>query len=136
MGNEGIWPVVGPQSSTLEGVKLFMKTVLASKPWVDDPMLVPLPWRDSESYITGPEGHKKLKVGVIWDDGVVKPQPPVLRALKEVVEKLRKIDGVEVVDWEPYRHDYAWELIVSDFSFPHLADFSNYRSINCIARLP
>lgn len=31
---------------------------------------------------------RKLKLGVIFDDGVVKPQPPITRALREVTRKL------------------------------------------------
>jgi Asp-tRNA(Asn)/Glu-tRNA(Gln) amidotransferase A subunit family amidase len=90
----------------------MMKTVLDAKPWLESPRLHPFPWRDQVSYLDHGSG-KTLKVGVLWDDGVVKPHPPVMRALKEVVEKLRAIPGVDVVDWEPYRHDYAWERIAS-----------------------
>jgi Asp-tRNA(Asn)/Glu-tRNA(Gln) amidotransferase A subunit family amidase len=36
-----------------------------------------------------------------------------MRALREVVEKLRSVPGVEVVDWKPYKHDHAWEIISS-----------------------
>lgn len=63
-GQEQIVAVLGPISTTLEGVKLFMKTVLDGKPWLSEPSLVPIPWRDQESYLTKISG-KKLKVGVI-----------------------------------------------------------------------
>ena len=36
-----------------------------------------------------------------------------MRALEEVVRKLREVGSVEVVEWKPYKHDFAWELIVS-----------------------
>ncbi|KAI9754384.1 MAG: hypothetical protein M4579_004722 [Chaenotheca gracillima] len=112
-GNEQIVPVVGPLSTSLAGIKLFMKVLLDAKPWVTEPSLVPLPWRDDVSHLRrGPEGVK-LRVGVMWNDGVVKPHPPVIRALKEVAEKLRRVAGVEVVDWQPYKHDLAWEIIAS-----------------------
>ncbi|MCJ1479223.1 hypothetical protein MMC13_007908 [Lambiella insularis] len=108
MGSEQIWPVVGPQSSTLEGIKLFMKTVISSKPWINDPSLVPLPWRTNQTHL---RGAQKLKIEIIWSNGVVKPQPPVQRALKEVVEKLRGVPEVELVDWKPWKHDYAWQIL-------------------------
>ncbi|TKA61195.1 hypothetical protein B0A49_10935 [Cryomyces minteri] len=47
----------------------------------------------------------------MWDDGVVKPHPPVLRALREVVGKLHGVKGVEMVDWKPYKHDLGWEIV-------------------------
>lgn len=63
-GQEQVVAVLGPLSTSLEGVKLFMKTVIRGKPWLNEPSLVPIPWRDQESYLTKPSG-KKLKVGVI-----------------------------------------------------------------------
>lgn len=112
MGSEQIMPVCGPFSTTLEGVKLFMKTVLATKPWLSDPSLVPFPWRDQQSHLETRNG-KKLKVGVMWSDEVVLPHPPVRRALREIVEKLRATDNIEVVDWKPLRHAEAWEIVAS-----------------------
>ena len=49
----------------------------------------------------------------MWDDGVVKPHPPVTRTLKEVTQKLQKFEDIEVVDWKPYNHDEAWSIIAS-----------------------
>lgn len=112
LGAEHIVPVIGPLSTSLEGIKLFMKTVIAAKPWLVESSLLPFPWNDKSSHLDRRSG-RKLKVGVLWNDGVVKPHPPVIRALKEVVEKLRRVDGVEIVDWKPYAHSLAWEIIAS-----------------------
>lgn len=112
-GEEQIVPVIGPLSTSLEGCKLFMKAIIDQKPWLKAPSLLPFPWRDSSSYLTKANGQKKLKVGVLWDDGVVKPHPPVTRAIRELTEKLKEVPGVEVVDWKPYKHDHAWEIISS-----------------------
>lgn len=95
-------------STSLEGCKLFLKTIIGAKPWYQEPSLLPYPWKE-ENFFDG----KKLKVAVIWDDGVVKPHPPVTRALKQVVEKLKAKGNVEIVDWKPYKHDLAWEIIAS-----------------------
>ncbi|KAH8669545.1 amidase signature domain-containing protein [Tricladium varicosporioides] len=105
-GQEGIVPTVGPLSTSLEGCKLFIKTLIDAKPWYKEPLLVPFPWKEEDFF-----KEKKLKVAVIWDDGVVKPHPPITRALKQVVEKLKTNGNIEVVDWKPYKHDFAWEII-------------------------
>ena len=76
--------------------------------------MVPIPWRDQESYLKKPSG-KKLKIGVMWHDGIVKPHPPVVRAIQEVIEKLKDVESVEIVDWKPYKHDEAWTIISSLF---------------------
>ncbi|EHL00830.1 putative amidase [Glarea lozoyensis 74030] len=108
-GQEQIVPTIGPLSTSLEGLKIFTKTLIDAKPWLREPGLLPFPWKE-EDFFNG----RKIKVAVIWDDGVVKPQPPVTRALKEVVDKLASSDKFEVVDWKPYQHDRAWEIISWD----------------------
>jgi amidase len=112
-GEEQIVPTIGPLSTSLEGCKLFIKTIIDTKPWYKEPTLLPFPWKE-ENHLTG----KKLKVAVLWDDGVVKPHPPVTRALTQVVEKLQGKSNIEIVEWKPYKHDLAWELIVRP-SFSH-----------------
>lgn len=110
-GAEHIVPTIGPLSTSLKGCKIFMKTLIDAKPWYREPSLLPFPWKEVDAF---PE--KKLKVAVLWDDGVVRPHPPVTRALKQVVEKLKTNDDIEVVEWKPYKHDLAWEIIVGRMS--------------------
>ena len=103
---------MGPLSTSIKGLQLFMKTVLDAKPWLDDPSLVPVPWRDQQLSVGNSDG-RVLKIAVLWDDDVVKPQPPINRALQEVEKRLKGVQNIEIVNWKPYKHDYAWELIVS-----------------------
>ncbi|KAL8697489.1 MAG: hypothetical protein Q9201_007104 [Fulgogasparrea decipioides] len=112
MFEEQIIPVIGPLSTSLEGVKLFMKTVLSGKPWLTEPSCVPIPWRDQESYLPTVSG-RKLRVAVLWSDEIVKPHPPVTRALREIISKLQDTPDIEVTTWKPYKHDEAWEIIAS-----------------------
>ncbi|KAK4939357.1 hypothetical protein LTR10_020344 [Elasticomyces elasticus] len=114
-GQEQIVAVVGPMSGSFEGCHIFMKTLIDQKPWLTDPALLPMPWTypPTSSYLMKPDGKRKLKIGIIWSDGVVKPHPPVIRAIKELTSKLKTIPEVELVDWKPYKHDLAWEIISS-----------------------
>ena len=89
-----------------------MKTALGAEPWREDPSLRSSRWHDEKSNIRR-DRCKRLKVGVMWHDGIVLPQPPILRALREVVRKLKDIEEVEVFDWLPYKHDVAWDILVS-----------------------
>lgn len=124
LGSGHVNGVVGPLSTSLQGVKLFMQIVLAYKPWVQDPTLIPLAWRE-ENLNLSPAGDKKLKIGILWSDGIVKPHPPIQRGLQETANKLKSVKGIEVVEWTPYKHDLAWEIIVSKY-LGH--------SIDCIER--
>ena len=109
---EHILPAIGPLSTSLEGIKIFMKTVLAAKPSMVESSLIPIPWRDGETHLVASH-KKKLKIGVLFCDEIVQPHPPIARALKEVVEKLKGLEEVELVDWKPFKHDEAWEIISS-----------------------
>ena len=75
-----------------------------SQPWLKDVKCIPIPWRQIEP-------KKKLKIAIMWDDGVVRPTPPVRRALKATAEKLKEA-GHEVVDWAPKGHRKALEILV------------------------
>jgi amidase len=88
---------------------LFVSTILSAQPWQFDPTQVGMPWRPESVKWKG--GSKPI-IGVMWHDGVVKPQPPMERALALSVEKLVKA-GYEVKDLAPYRSVEAWDIIVS-----------------------
>ncbi|KAF2177687.1 acetamidase [Zopfia rhizophila CBS 207.26] len=102
-GQEAVMSVNGPMAKTLEDMVLFSKTVVDSQPWLQDPKCLPIPWRSVEL-------PKKLKVAVLWNDGMVIPTPPVTRALKETVEKLKDA-GHEVVQWDPTLHPQAVDIL-------------------------
>jgi amidase len=108
LGTEAIAGTIGPLSTSLAGVELFTKTVLEGKPWLIQPDLAAFEWRDVSKLWKG----RRLKVAVLWDDGVVKPHPPTTRVLKKLEEKLKSSDRVEVVDWTPWEHELAWSIIV------------------------
>jgi amidase len=104
-GQEAVASVNGPMGKTLEDVTFYTKTIIDAQPWVVDPKCVPIPWRPVVP-------KKTLKIAVLWSDGIVTPTPPVARAMKETVEKL-KAAGHQVVDWDPALHLKALELLVS-----------------------
>lgn len=102
-GQESIGSVHGPMARSMSDLRLFTDNVSNSEPWFKDPKCVPMPWRSVE--LKG-----KPKIGVLWDNGMVTPTPPVKRALKTVVERL-KSKGYEIVDWAPEGHGEAFSLL-------------------------
>jgi amidase len=109
-GADPIPTVLGPMSSSLSGIDLFMRVVLAAEPWKQEPALVPLPWRDAD---TRPNSNRPLRLGVMWHDGVVLPHPPITRALREFTERVSSVPHVEVTNFSPYKHDEAWAIVSS-----------------------
>ncbi|CAF1142525.1 unnamed protein product [Adineta steineri] len=107
-GRESILGVVGPLARGREDINLFMKTILDAEPWLKEPSLVPIPWRLISL------NSINLTVAVMWDDNVVHPHPPIIRALRETIEHLKKA-GIRVIDWEPIDHQKGWDLISALF---------------------
>lgn len=97
-GQEAVQSVNGPLARTIDDIELEAKTIVDAQPWLHDPRMVPIPWRHVEI----PE---KLKIAVMYHDGVVVPTPPVTRALKATVDKLKSA-GHEIVEWDP-KNDHA-----------------------------
>ncbi|KAL2367015.1 hypothetical protein RJZ56_000102 [Blastomyces dermatitidis] len=102
-GQESVLSVNGPMAATLDSIKLFSSVVTNSEPWLRDPKCIPIPWRAVER-------KQRLKLAVLWDDGIVRPTPPVRRAMRETVDKLRKA-GHEVVDWDATGHKEGNDIL-------------------------
>lgn len=80
-----------------------MKAYLDTSPWVKENYLVPLPWRPVEL-------PSKLKIAVMWSDDIVRPHPPIQRALSMVFQALKSHPEFDIVDWAPLDHDKCWKL--------------------------
>ncbi|PPQ76253.1 hypothetical protein CVT26_008288 [Gymnopilus dilepis] len=104
MGQESITSVLGPMTNSLSGIQAFMKAVLDTRPWDMDPMVVRKPWDEEEWNLCEHGGvGAQLCFAVMWDNGVVRPHPPLIRAMKIVKAALEKA-GHKVIDWECHRH--------------------------------
>ena len=116
--------VAGPMSTSISTIEAYMQALPEAKTWLSDPLVSPITWRTDECTI--PSG-KKLKIGVIIDDGMVRPQPPIIRAMEDLVASLRSAghEGelflkvkvsfvltrlVVVVEWDASTHSYAHDL--------------------------
>ena len=73
----------GPMGHSIRDLELICKVATDAEPWSDDPGIIPLPWQQRPSL------GRKLVIGVMTFDGVVRPHPPVLGALNKAAESLR-----------------------------------------------
>ncbi|KAJ6530042.1 amidase signature domain-containing protein [Mycena vulgaris] len=108
-GADSILATFGPLCRSLRDMNLWFSVVLGSKPWLHEYSLVPIPWAiPTAPRWSGSEG--RIRIGVMRDDGVVLPQPPIRRALDTLVAALKKHSAFEIVDYAPFKHFEAGEL--------------------------
>ncbi|KAG8159868.1 hypothetical protein KVR01_010505 [Diaporthe batatas] len=113
-------------STSLDGIELLLKSVLSTQPWIQDPVVIPMPFRQeifdenlrrAQPSGTACSGRLPLKLGIMWTDGLVQPHPPISRGLRMVADALEKA-GHKVVNWDPPSHvtakDIHLSIIMSD----------------------
>lgn len=118
-------------------MELFLKVVWGAECWRYDSSLLPLPWRDPPPPLAPPSGalaspspspaakakagpgwsgkQGKLRIGIMWDDGHVRPVEACQRAMRTVVDALGSEGAgkeVELVDVEPKYFAEGWKLTV------------------------
>lgn len=89
-GMPGIEVVAGPMATSMRACSFFMETLMKADPWRYDPACSHLRWR-------GAENNNKPRIGLVLDDGLYTPFPPVRRAIREAAQKLSSA-GMEVVE--------------------------------------
>jgi len=103
MGQESISSVLGPMATSISALKLFTKAIIDARPWDRDPLAIRKGWNEGE-YRLVEHGHGKgMCFAILWDNKVVKPHPPLIRAMNIVKEALEQ-EGHQVIDWEPLNH--------------------------------
>ncbi|KAI5460584.1 acetamidase [Mariannaea sp. PMI_226] len=99
----------GPMCRSLRDMDLLMKTILQASPHLLDPKLVPIPWTGLQTII-----DRRLKIGIITNDGFIEPQPPVRRAISWVTKLLadpKLGNQIEVKEFKPFGASDAWSKV-------------------------
>ncbi|GJJ09663.1 hypothetical protein Clacol_003887 [Clathrus columnatus] len=131
-GQDSLPSVLGPLSTSLGGIKIFMKAVIDGKPWKKDPLAVNKPWDESSFALKEHNNGHQLVFGIMWNDGNVVPHPPVLRAL-EITRNALIEAGHKVVDWIPYKHK---EIIINARAIWASGSQEDYVSITSLTGEP
>ncbi|KAI0869920.1 amidase [Hypoxylon argillaceum] len=99
-GQEHVPSSVGPMARSLDAIHAAFKSLIELQPWDFDARCAAVPWREDvyQSVLTRP-----LVIGVLFDDEVVRPHPPIVRVLRSAVEALRGA-GHCIVDWNARLH--------------------------------
>jgi amidase len=83
---------IGVMGTSMESLKLITTALLSTRPWIRDPDVIPIPWRQEVEQQTlarvTSEGRAStiapLKLGFLFNDGYMTPHPPITRGLQLV----------------------------------------------------
>ncbi|KUJ21215.1 amidase [Mollisia scopiformis] len=113
-GIVGIPPSAGPMATSIRSCQFFMETIMKARPSVFDCSVTKVPWLDLK-----PPRVENLRIGVIADDTLHTPTPPLHRALREAVQKLVAagvtIVPIQLTDVQSNMH-LIWDLFSIDGS--------------------
>ncbi|MCJ1303695.1 Acetamidase [Hypocenomyce scalaris] len=121
-GQNSVLSVVGPLSHSAASLRLMFKSLLSQQPWLHDPLVLEIPWRDEleqqviDLVASTKSGTNKLAFGILKHDGVVTPHPPVRRAMDIVVKTLEKL-GHKTIEWKPPSHKHGNDICHTTWSY-------------------
>lgn len=117
-GQNSVLSVVGPLADSIATLRLVVKSLLSRNPWLHDPLVHEIPWREDQLKISQ---DSPLSFGIFHHDGVVSLHPPVRRAVETVAKILEK-QGHKVIDWEPPSHKRGADIIMAAWTYDNGAD--------------
>jgi amidase len=106
-GQSHVPSFIGPLVRDLSTLVTVMRECLSAESWILDPSVAPLPWRE-DAFKTVQE--RPLKIGVIFDDGVVRPHPEIEAAVHLAADMLEAA-GHEIVTWDMTDHMGCIEIM-------------------------
>lgn len=118
-GASSISGSIGPVAHSLRDLELFIRIIVDTRPWTRDISLPPIPWHpvDARGFGSSSDGWSGLngclRIGIMADNGEVRPVKPVRDALQAAVLKLEKCSDIELVHVQWPRVQEHWDLLVS-----------------------
>ena len=122
-GQNTILSVVGPLATSTESLKLVVRSILSREPWLHDPLVHEIPWREEQEIwmLQMARSPRQLSFGVIRHDGVCGIHPPVKRAIDTMVHTIERL-GHQVIDWKPPSHKRLEEIAYTAWTYDGGAD--------------
>ncbi|KAI1296209.1 putative fatty-acid amide hydrolase [Xylaria venustula] len=109
LGTAGVMSSAGPMATSLRDCSLFLRTILQAGTWKYDSTVISLPWSDVKP-------KKGLRIGLVEDDGMYTPSPPVRRGLKRAADLLRQKSDTEIIPVTLPRHKECYEDLFGYFT--------------------
>ncbi|KAF2720954.1 amidase [Polychaeton citri CBS 116435] len=88
-GTDGVRSTAGPMATSIRDLALFLRSTMEAETWRYDSTVVSLSWLNKQP-------KARVRIGLVLDDGMYTPTPPVRRGLRKVANLLQKSDKVEL----------------------------------------
>lgn len=92
-GTDGVRSTAGPMATSARDLSMFLKAILQADSWRYDSTAFSIPWTSLPS-------RPQLRIGVVQNDGMYTPTPPVRRGFQRAVDCLRSSDSIEIIPLE------------------------------------
>ncbi|KAJ2996299.1 hypothetical protein NUW58_g1013 [Xylaria curta] len=89
-GTVGVMSTAGPMATSLRDCSLFLKSIMQAGTWRYDSTAISLSW-------TNLKAKERLRIGLVEDDGIYTPTPPVRRGLKMAADRIRARGDIEII---------------------------------------
>lgn len=89
-GTDGVRSTAGPLATSFRDISLFLKTIMQMGTWKYDSTVISVPWTNSIP-------KNKVRIGLVLDEGIYTPSPPVRRGLEIVSNLLKTSESIEIV---------------------------------------
>ncbi|KAK7987206.1 hypothetical protein PG988_002194, partial [Apiospora saccharicola] len=92
-GTVGVMSSAGPLATSMRDISLFLQIIVQAGPWKYDTNVTSLPWCCNPT----PKKEQILRIGLVQNDGLYTPTPPVRRGLKKAADILRNRTDIKLV---------------------------------------
>ncbi|KAI1361159.1 putative fatty-acid amide hydrolase [Xylaria arbuscula] len=112
-GTAGILPSAGPMATSMRDCRHFIDTVLRAATWKYDSAIISLPWVNLIQ-------NERLRIGLVENDGVFTPSPPVRRGLKVAIDRIRQSsdEDIEIIPLQLPNVKQHYQDLVAYWSLP------------------
>ncbi|KAH8890689.1 putative fatty-acid amide hydrolase [Thozetella sp. PMI_491] len=89
-GTDIVRSTAGPMATSLRDCTLFLKAILQADTWRYDSTVISVPWVNLKP-------PTQLRIGLVQNDGVYTPSPPIRRGLNLAADRLRQSNDIEII---------------------------------------
>lgn len=89
-GTVGVLSSAGPMATSLRDCSLFLKSIMQAGTWRYDSTVISLPWSNLKV-------KERLRIGLVENDGIYTPSPPVRRGLRTAADLIRERSDIEII---------------------------------------